>query len=92
LLPLAAGRVGVSVGKYPRVVADPVCSAGRPPDGGTYDDLVLGLVAGWVGNPAPRMSARLAPPVIEVVQRGRITDRRLEDFGTEWPLPAPDGL
>jgi hypothetical protein len=92
LLPLAAGRVGVSVGKYPQVVADPVCSSGHPPHGGTYDDLVLGLVTSWVGNPAPGMSARLAPPVIEVVQRGRITDRRLEDFAAEWPLVAPDGL
>jgi hypothetical protein len=54
-------------------------SSGRPPDGGTYVDLVLGLVASWVGNPAPRVSARLAPPVTEIVQRGRIIDRHVED-------------
>lgn len=92
LLPLDAGRVGLAAGKRPRVVADPVFSCGVPPSGGSYEDIVLALVTGWVSNPGEGHSARLAPPVAEVIQRGSVVERGVVDFGQQWPLPAPDGL
>ncbi len=92
LLPLDAGRVGAAAGKQPRVVADPVFSCGAPPPGGSYEDIVLALVTGWVSNPSEGHSARLAPPVVEVIQRGSVVERRVVDFGQQWPLPAPDGV
>ena len=92
LLTLAAGRVGVAVGKFPRAVATPVFSSGLPPRNAGYEDIVLSVVARWAGNPASGATAQLAPPVIELVQRNRVVERRLADFGQRWPLPAPDGL
>ena len=91
LLPLPAGRVGLAAGKNPRAIASPLFTTGAPPDG-RYEDLVLSVLARWMSNPADGLAARLAPPVIEVVQRGRVVDRRLAGFGIAWPLPAPDGL
>jgi hypothetical protein len=92
LVPLAAGRVGVAAGQNPKVVASPVFSHGRAPRGGGYEDLVVGLVARWVANPGDGLTARLAPPVIEVLQHGAVVERRLADLGQTWPLPAPDGV
>jgi len=93
LVPLAAGRVGVAAGRQPKLVASPIFSRGRPTGGDApYDDLVLGLVARWVANPGDGQTARLAPPVIELVQRGRVIERRLVDFGQPWRLPTADGL
>src|SRR3954454_21638302 len=81
LLPLAAGRVGVAAGRNPKLVASPIFSAGTPATGGgPYDDLALGLVARWVANPGEGQTARLAPPVIELIQRGRVSQRHLADF------------
>ncbi len=92
LLPLAAGRVGLAVGKFPRMVATPLFAAGQPGHDHGDEDLALGLITRWVGNPGAGMTARLAPPVIETIQRNRVVDRRLAPLGQTWPLPAPDGL
>jgi hypothetical protein len=94
LVPLAAGRVGVAAGRQPRLGASPIFSHGKPAlaGGAPYDDLVLGLVARWVANPGEGTTARLAPPIIEVVQRGRVVERRVADFDQSWPLPVPDGV
>ena len=92
LLPISAGRVGLAVGKHPRAIATPLFSAGRPRDDRRYEDLLLGLVTNWVTNPGLGTTARLAPPVVEVVQRGRVVEREVADLGQRWPLPAPDGL
>lgn len=90
LLPLPAGRMGLAAGKHPRPVAAPLFTWGTPREG-RYEDLVLGLVARWTASAVERPTARLAPPVVEVVQGGRV-ERRLVDFGLWWPLPAPDGV
>ncbi len=37
--------------------------------------MVLGLVTRWAGHPPEDTSARLAPPVIEVIQGGRVGER-----------------
>src|SRR4051812_41752426 len=93
LLPLGAGRVGVAAGRHPKLVASPIFSCGTPAGGELpYDDLVLGLVARWVANPGDGQTARLAPPVVELVQRGRVIERRVVDFDQRWPLPPPDGV
>ncbi len=92
LLPLAAGRVGLAAGKHPRAVADPIFSCGALPSGGGHEDIVLALVTSWVSNPGEGHSARLAPPVVEVFQRGSVVERRLVGFGQQWPLRAPDGV
>ena len=93
LLPISAGRVGVAVGKHPRAIASPIFTSGAPGrHGGDYTDFVLGLVARWVGNPGEGMTARLAPPVIELVGRRGVLERRVEAFGQEWPLAHADGV
>ncbi len=93
LLPISAGRVGVAVGKHPRAIASPIFTSGSPGrHGGDYTDLALGLVARWIGNPGDGVTARLAPPVIELVGRRGVLERRVEAFGQEWPLPHPDGV
>jgi hypothetical protein len=92
LLPLPAGRVGLAAGKHPKPVATPIFTSGKPVTGGTYDDLVLGLVARWACNPGEWASARLAPPVVELMHRQGVYQRRLAAFEQDWPLPAPDGL
>jgi hypothetical protein len=92
LLPVSAGRVGLAVAKHPSLVASPYVAIGAPADG-QLDDLPLGVVARWVSNPAEGQSARLAPPVIEVIQRGRVIERRVETFGTDaWSLPVADDV
>jgi hypothetical protein len=52
----------------------------------------LALVTGWVSNPGNGHSAHLAPPVVELIQRGNVVERRMMDFGQQWALPAPDGV
>jgi hypothetical protein len=92
LLPVPAGRVGLAIGKHPRVLATPIFTSGPAPEQGSYSDLALGLIAQWITNPADGHSARLALPVLEVIARAGVLERRVEDFGHEWPLPAPDGV
>jgi hypothetical protein len=51
------------------------------------------VLTSWVTNPSTdSVTARLAPPVIEVFQGVRIVERVVETLGASWPLPAPDGL
>jgi hypothetical protein len=93
LLPISAGRVGVAVGKHPRVVADPLFSSNHLATSQAPHDICLSLIASWICNPADGMTARLAPPVIEVIQGGRVQRRAAETFGLDgWPLPLADGL
>ena len=92
LLPLPAGRVGLSAGPYPRLLASPKFTVGAAGERVLSDDPALSLIATWVSTPAPDVAARLAPPVIEVFQRGHIVERRIQTFGISWPLPAADGI
>jgi hypothetical protein len=55
-------------------------------------DACLSVLTSWVCQPGAGVTAGLAPPVIEVVQRGRATSRAVEDFGQCWPLRAADGV
>jgi hypothetical protein len=34
----------------------------------------------------------LAPPAIERIGQRGVLDRRVEDFGLDWPFPIPDGV
>lgn len=92
LLPLTAGRVGPSVGKHPRLAATPIFTTGSSSGGQSHEDAVLVAVSRWVANPAVGQTARLAPPVIEILRRGAATERAVETFGLTWPLPVADGL
>ena len=101
LLPMSAGRVGVAVAvavavavdKHPRAIASSIFTSGSPRrHGSDSTDLALGLVARWVGNPGKGVTARLAPPVIELVGRRGVVERRMEALGQEWPLPHADGV
>jgi hypothetical protein len=92
LLPLPAGRVGVAAGKHPRVAASPMFTAGRATMESGYHDACLTLLTSWVCQPGPGLTARLAPPVIEVTQRRGLTARAVERFGQPWPLPIADGV
>jgi len=90
LLPIAAGRVGPGVGRNPRALVSPQFSHGRPIQEGNVDDLALGLITTWLGSITTPV--RVAPPVIELTQRGQVTERRVVNFGQTWHLPEPDGL
>jgi hypothetical protein len=92
LLPLRAGRVGVAVGRYPRAAADPLFTSGTGGEGAGHLDACLSVLTSWVCRPGAGVTARLAPPVIEVIQRGRVASRTVEDFGQSWPLPVADGV
>jgi hypothetical protein len=92
LQPLPAGRVGLAAGRQPKLVATPQFAYGDAGGESTNEDAALGLVTSWAANPRERHSARLSPPVLELVQRGRVVARELVTFGLDWPLPAPDGL
>jgi hypothetical protein len=92
LLPLSAGRAGVAVGRHPRAAADPLFTSGTGGEGAGHRDACLSVLTSWVCQPGPGVTARLAPPVIEVIQRGRVTSRTVEDFGQSWPLPVADGV
>jgi len=81
LLPLAAGRVGPSVGKHPRLAATPIFSTGSSATGQNHEDAVLVSVSSWVANPAAGHTALLAPPVIEILRRGAATQRSVQTFG-----------
>jgi hypothetical protein len=45
-------------------------------------------------RPVPRRPATtlLAPRLLAVIQRQRVTSRTVEDFGQTWPLPVADGV
>lgn len=92
LIPISAGRVGLAAGRHPRAIAMPQFSSGHPLEPGNFDDIVLAILATWIeGLPAePRV--RIAPPVVEVMQRGRVVARRQHEFGQRWHLPAADGM
>jgi hypothetical protein len=92
LLPISAGRVGPGVGRHPKPITTPLFSVGTPPPGVGPYDAALGLVNSWVNNPSGNVSARLGPPVIEVLQNSRVQSRAVETFGLDWPLPRPDGI
>src|SRR5689334_12117740 len=91
LLPLAAGEPFREDGAYPVLIGEPIFGAGARVAGGTVDDLILGMVVNWVNNPAPGVAPILAPPVIERAGAMRITDRRIEDYGSRWSVPLTDG-
>lgn len=74
LTPLPAGRVGLAAHNA-RPIADPVFSHGVPPVGAPRTDPVLELLLTWIKNPAAGHTARLAPPVIEVMVRGKVDER-----------------
>jgi len=92
LLPLPAGRVGVAVGRHPRAMSRPLFLAGRPPHGRGYSDTCAHALATWLSLPTGPVAPLLAPPVIEVIQRGQVEQRYVEEFGAQWPLAQPDGL
>lgn len=92
LLPISAGRLGPAVGKHPRTVASPLFTLGRSVDG-SRNDACLSVLTSWVTNPSTdSVTARRAPPVVEVFQGSRVVERVVETFGASWPLPGPDGL
>lgn len=93
LLPLRLGRVSTAAGDHPPLVASPRFARG-PLQGDTgYSDGVLSLVTSWVSQPGFGVTARLAPPIVELIYNGRVGDRRIHAFGLDWPLPAlPDLL
>lgn len=92
LLPLPAGRVGLAAGRHPRVLASPLFLNGRPPQGRDHLDICVNTLATWLRQPTGNVAPLLAPPVIEVIQRGRIERRYVESFEAKWPLAAADGL
>lgn len=92
LLPLPAGRVGLAAGRHPRVVARPLFLNGRPPQGRDYIDICANALATWLGQPTGNVAPLLAPPVIELIQRGRVARRFVQHFDAQWPLPNADGL
>jgi hypothetical protein len=53
---------------------------------------VLELLLTWTQNPAEGHTARLAPPVIEIIVQGKVSERWAETFGLAWPLPPADGI
>jgi hypothetical protein len=91
-MPLAPGRVGLAVGRYPPLVRAPIFVpahfAGRP------DDVALAAVSSWVRavHSDSRELLRLGPPVLELVQQDQVAERRVVTFGLSWPLPPPDGV
>jgi hypothetical protein len=91
LLPLPAGRVGFAA-RGEALAADPVFTSGVPLRGAPRTDPVLELLMTWTLNPAAAVTARLAPPVIETIVQGRVSERWVETFGVRWPLPPPDGV
>jgi hypothetical protein len=92
MLPLPAGRVGLAAGRHPRPVATPHFSSGRSIEPGRYDDMVLAILARWIPAANNERRVRLAPPVVELVQRGSVVERRVVDFGLRWHLPAADSV
>jgi len=92
LLPLPAGRVGPAVGRHPSPVFEPLLVHALLPDDVGARDFGLNLILRWLESRADGQGARLAPPVLELTQGGRVTRRALETYGLEWDLPAPDGL
>lgn len=91
LLPLPAGRVGTAA-RNASPIADPVFTSGNPLPGAPRTDPVLELLLTWTQNPSARHTARLAPPVIEVIVKGKVIERWPETFGVDWPLPLADGI
>jgi hypothetical protein len=92
LLPLAAGRPGLAVGRHPEPVADPVFGTGVPQRRAGFEELPLIAITRWVIDPGQKLPALLAPPVLEVVTRRGVLERRLLGWGLDWHLPTPDGL
>ncbi|MBJ7331455.1 MAG: hypothetical protein JHC95_16300 [Solirubrobacteraceae bacterium] len=91
LLPVSAGRVGPALGKHPKALSEPVFLAGRTLEADGPDDLALATVAHWIKHvAAPRLIA--APPVVELINLGRVDRRWAVDFGVTWSLPVADGL
>lgn len=91
LLPVSAGRVGPALGKHPRAVAEPLFSKGEAPEGVGPRDLVLALVADWLGHVA-QPGWRIAPPVVETYAYGQLQDRVVAPIDAAWHLPTPDGV
>jgi hypothetical protein len=91
LLPLPAGSNGAAARNL-RPIADPVFTSGMPLGGAPRTDPVLELLLTWTQNPAQGHTARLAPPIIEIVVQGKVQERWAETFDVDWPLPLADGL
>lgn len=92
LLPLSAGRVGTAIGTHPSPVFEPLLVHALLPDDIGARDFGLNLIIRWLASRGTGEGARLAPPVLELTQAGRVTKRAVETYDVEWDLPAPDGL
>ena len=90
LLPIPAGRVGLAVDDHPELVAEPLFSTGVPSEGADQGEITLGVLTTWL--PEYGAGTLLAPPVVEVVGRRGALERRVEDFGLRWDLPAAEGV
>jgi hypothetical protein len=88
LLPIRPGRVGLAagVGRLPMNISSPLFTSSD----GDPSDAILGAVASWVCSPGDGSTARVAPPVIDIIHRGLPVKHRVEDYGLTWHLPAPD--
>lgn len=86
LLPLRVGRICTTAHDHPPLVASPRFTHGRLTADTGYQDGVLALLTSWVGDPGFGVTAQLAPPIVEVIFKGLIVERRLESFGLDWPL------
>jgi len=91
LTPMPAGRVGIAA-RNARPIADPIFSHGIPLVDAPGTDPVLELLLTWTQRPAEGHTARLAPPVIEIIAQGKVSERWAETFGLDWPLPPADGI
>lgn len=92
LLPIRFGRVSTTARDHPPLVASPRFTHGRLTSYTGYQDGVLALLASWVSDPGFAVTAQLAPPIVEVILRRRVAERRLDSFGLDWPLPPARDL
>jgi hypothetical protein len=85
LLPLDPGPVASTAQGHPPLVASPRFAHGLSPNG-NYQDAVLAVLVSWLSDPGFAVTARLAPPIVEVVFQRGVAARSVETFGLNWPL------
>lgn len=88
LLPLAAGDPA-SVSTRDHVpLFEPLLVHALLPEGVGARDLGLNLILRWIASRKGNEGARLAPPILELTQRGRVRSRLVETYGVSWDLQA----
>ncbi|MCK9250812.1 MAG: hypothetical protein M0P31_17775 [Solirubrobacteraceae bacterium] len=92
LVVVPAGRVGIALGRHPVPEFAPRLAFAQLPESVSGADFALHLLLMWLSERGVEQTARLAPPVVERIDQGRVAHREVQTYGTAWPLPPADGV